>query len=241
MSSAGDDEEGMGTGGEIRRQSPDSRLEVEVPARRSRMLREWVRKVLGTGTRGSGPVDPARPESGAVTPTPTLGPGDPRGGESGYTVYGDFVKDELEAQEKRKASFEQRGLAVITTSGALVTLLFALAALSTRESATFTLPDSARTWLSLALVLFFISAMAALISNLPLIYQAARPDKMRERLREKPVRDAAAAARDVAFTRLDALESAKRLNGFKGWVLASAMLFEALAVGCVAAAISIIL
>ena len=45
--------------------------------------------------------------------------------DSGYTVYGEFVKDELEAQDKRKASFEQRGLAVITTSGTLVTLLLA--------------------------------------------------------------------------------------------------------------------
>jgi hypothetical protein len=46
-----------------------------------------------------------------------------------------------------------------------------------------------------------------------------------------------AATRDVAFSRLDALESAKRLNGIKGWALAVAMAFEALAVGCVAVAI----
>lgn len=54
---------------------------------------------------------------------------------AGLVVYGEFIKDELEVQDKRKASFEQRGLAVITTSGVLVTLLFALAALSTKSAA----------------------------------------------------------------------------------------------------------
>jgi hypothetical protein len=159
----------------------------------------------------------------------------------GYATYGEFVKDELEDQAKRKASFEQRGLAVITTSGALVTLLFALAALSTKEATTFTLPADAKTWLSIALVLFFVSALAALVTNAPFIYQAVPAEKIRKRLREKPPRDADAAAKDVAFTRLDALESAKKKNSIKGWALAAAMLCEALAVGCVAVAVWIIL
>ena len=158
-----------------------------------------------------------------------------------YATYGEFINDELDAQDKRKASFEQRGLAVITTSGTLVTLLFALAALSTRETASFTLPATGRTWLSIALALFFLSALAALVSNAPFIYQAVEADRIRERLREKPPRSADAAARDVAFTRLDALESAKAKNSLKGWALAVAMALEALAIGCVAIAVWIIL
>ena len=160
---------------------------------------------------------------------------------NGYEAYGQFVKDELAVQDARKASFEQRGLAVITTSGVLVTLLFALAALSTKRSATFVLPHSARTWLSIALLLFFLSAIAALVTNAPLIYQAVESENIRKRLREKPPRSASEAAKDVAFTRADALESAKAKNSIKGWALAVAMLFEALAVGCVAVAISIVL
>lgn len=159
----------------------------------------------------------------------------------GYAAYGDFVKDELEAQDRRKASFEQRGLAVITTSGALVTLLFALAALSTKEAATFVLPNDARTWLTMALALFFGSAIAALVTNLPLSYEAAEADAIRGRLREEPARDADAAAKDIALTRVKALRSAKKTNGLKGWVLICAMGLEALAVGCVAVAVSIIL
>ncbi len=173
---------------------------------------------------------------------PRMGPlAEAPSAKTGYEQYGEFIKDELEAQEKRKASFEQRGLAVITTSGTLVTLLFALAAFSTKEAATFTLPGTAKAWLSIALLLFFLSALGALLSNAPLIYQAVPVPRIRERLREEPPRDTDAAAKDVAFSRLDALESAKKLNGIKGWALAAAMLCEALAVGCVAVAISIVL
>lgn len=159
----------------------------------------------------------------------------------GYDAYGQFVKDELAVQDARKASFEQRGLAVITTSGVLVTVLFALAALSTKRAQTLTLPGSARTWLAAALVLFFLSALAALVTNAPLIYQAVKAEDVRKRLREDPPRTAGEAAKDIAFTRLDALESAKVLNSIKGWLLVLAMAFEAIAVGCVAVAVGIIL
>jgi len=159
----------------------------------------------------------------------------------GYATYGEFAKDELDAQDNRKASFEQRGVAVITTSGTLVTLLFALAALSTKQAATFSLPHAARTWLAIALVLFVLSALAALVTNAPFVYQSVEADRIRERLREAFPRSAEAAAKDIAFTRLDALESAKKNNAIKGWALATAMCLEALAVGCVAATIHVVL
>lgn len=155
----------------------------------------------------------------------------------GFAAYGEFVKDELQAQDTRKASFEQRGLAVITTSGALVTLLFALAALSTKSAATFTLPNAARAWLAVALGLFLLSALAALRSNALFSYEAVVVKNIKERLHEKPPRSADAAAKDIALTRLKALESAKSKNDTKGKALRWALRFEALAVGCVAVAV----
>jgi hypothetical protein len=160
---------------------------------------------------------------------------------AGFQAYAEFAKDELAAQDHRKASFEQRGLAVITTSGALVTLLFALAALSTKESQTFVLPGPSREWLSDALVLFFLAAVAALVTNVPLSYEAAEADAIRARLKESPVRDADEAAKDIALTRVKALRSAKTKNGIKGWALFAGIAFEMAAVGCVAAAISHVL
>jgi hypothetical protein len=160
---------------------------------------------------------------------------------TGYAAYGEFVKDELAAQDARKASFEQRGQTVITTAGTLVTLLFALAALSTKQTATFTLPDAARTWLLVGLALFFASAIAALVTNAPLVYQVVPVAKIQERLNRTPSPTADRAAKAIALTRLDALTSAKSQNTIKGWALAIALGLEALAVGCVAIAVSKIL
>ena len=53
-------------------------------------------------------------------------------------MYGQFIKEELAAQDARKV-LEQRAVAVITTSGTLATLLLGLAALSTKASSTFVL------------------------------------------------------------------------------------------------------
>lgn len=244
MTQADEDDEGMGTGGEIRR-SPD-----QLPRRTEKprgLWRAWLRAApflisRGARSHAEAAVEArAREEAAALTAEAGSRGGGASDEDPGYRVYGEFIKDELEAQDKRKASFEQRGLAVITTSGTLVTLLFALAALSTKQAATFTLPSSARDWLFGALVLFFFSALAALLSNAPFVYQAVPAKNIRERLREKPPRSSDAATRDVAFSRLDALESAKKLNGIKGWALLTAMALEAFAVGCVAVAITIIL
>ena len=65
-------------------------------------------------------------------------------GTSGTEAYAALIERELDAQEARKASLEQRGLAVITTAGALTSLLFGLAAFSTTGAHAFVLPASAR-------------------------------------------------------------------------------------------------
>lgn len=55
--------------------------------------------------------------------------GDPHAGE----VYAELISSNLERQAQRKSSIEQRGLSVISTSGALVTLQFALVAVITGD------------------------------------------------------------------------------------------------------------
>jgi hypothetical protein len=154
--------------------------------------------------------------------------------EPGIPLYADFVKDELAAQDARKASFEQRGITVITTSGVLVTLLLGLAALSTKKADTFVLPAGADDALSIALVLFVAAAVSALLGNVPLKYDAVRPEDVKARLKEEDPRDAAQAAKDIGLTRLNALTDAKRKNTWKGWLLIAALSFEIVAVGFVA-------
>jgi hypothetical protein len=159
---------------------------------------------------------------------------------SGVGVYGAFVDAELRAQDARKVSFEQRGLAVVTTSGVLVTLLFALAGLSTKSKATFVLPHSARLWLVAALVAFVLAAVAALATNFPMPYEAVTSDEIEGRLKE-PIRSEYRAERDVALTRVKALRDAKGKNTTKGRLLFVAIGLEVVAVALVGAAVWLVI
>jgi hypothetical protein len=154
----------------------------------------------------------------------------------GTAAYGDLVKDELAVQDARKASFEQRGLAVVTTAGALATLLFGLAAFA---AAGKTQPLSADTkeLLDIAVVVFVGAAILALATNFPLSYDVPKAAAIQGRLRERPIRDEEAAIRDIAFTRANALADAKRKNGWKGWMLFGALALEVTAIGLLTTAI----
>src|SRR5262249_12281036 len=80
--------------------------------------------------------------------------------------------DQLDEERRRKTSLEQRGTAVITTSGTLVSLLFALAALITTRKQ-FHIPPSAQLILLLAVAFFVIAATGRLLANVPLRYANA--------------------------------------------------------------------
>lgn len=162
--------------------------------------------------------------------------GNPTVANPGTAAYGKFVKNQLAAQDERKGSFEQRGVALVTTAGALVTLLFGLAAFATTGKIE-QLPHDAKTWLAVALVVFVIAAVLALATNFPFIYDAPKAAAIRGRLKETPIRDEDAALRDIAFTRLTMLEDAKTKNKWKGRLLFTAMAFEVGAVAFVGVAI----
>ena len=150
---------------------------------------------------------------------------------AGTGAYGDLLTHELAAQESRKASFEQRGLAVVTTAGTLVTLLFGLTTLISKVGKhPYQLTSEERIWLAFGLVLFLLAAAAALATNLPLPYQAVPAEEVRARLKETPIRNEEAARRDIALTQIRLLADAKRKNTWKGWMLFAGMAFEVLAV-----------
>jgi hypothetical protein len=196
-------------------------------------------RLLRAFWKPSASVKPRLSVNGARTPS--AGSATPSDEASGVGVYGAFVDAELRAQDARKASFEQRGLAVVTTSGVLVTLLLALAGLSTRSEATFVLPHSAQMWLAAALLAFVLAATTALATNFPLRYEAVTADDLESRLREKPIRPVARAERDVALTRVKALRDAKGKNRTKGMLLFAALAFEVVAVGLVGVAVWIVI
>src|SRR5262249_50095150 len=85
------------------------------------------------------------------------------------TPYSTWIQKLLDDERAQQASLEQRGLAVISTSATLGSLLFGLVAVLT-EATDFILPGSAKTGLAIALAAFALAALFGLLTNLPLYY-----------------------------------------------------------------------
>jgi hypothetical protein len=90
----------------------------------------------------------------------------------------------LSEQAARKSSIEQRALAVITTSGALVSLLVALSALLLGKNAGQLLHAGPRAALVAAVVAFVAAAVLALLTNTPRTYHDFAPEDVDRMLRE---------------------------------------------------------
>jgi hypothetical protein len=157
---------------------------------------------------------PPAPEPGEENPSPA---------DVGVE-YSKYAEALLAAQDGRKASLEQRGLAVITTSGTLVTLVFGLVAVLTKANS-YKLPHSAHGWIGAALIAFVIAAVLGLASNVPLNYGGADFDD-EETLKAVWEDEAVVARRRVTETRLGDYRQAQKRNGFKAGVLVAGMGFE---------------
>lgn len=79
----------------------------------------------------------------------------------------DLLEDELARELQRKTSLEQRGITVITASGAFVTLVFGFSALVTKGApfANFSIPE--KVFLLAALGLFVFASIFGVAANIP--------------------------------------------------------------------------
>jgi hypothetical protein len=158
----------------------------------------------------------------------------------GARVYAAYVAAQVASQEERKRSFEQRGLAVITTSGVLVSLLFGLTAVLT-GTAGYHLPQASRGWILAALACFVAAAIAAIFTNAPLKYSGVTADALKKTIDERWEDSAAEAEREVALTEVTVIRRAKARNRLKGRALVFAIAAEIAAVLCLAVAVAVIL
>jgi hypothetical protein len=138
-------------------------------------------------------------------------------------IYGEYVKALVESEDARKASLEQRGAGVITTSSALATLLFTLVGVVTAAK-NFALPASAHGYVFAAIALFAAAVTLGLLANVPLLYEQGKPTP--EKLAEVWGYDDPLAQGYVIATRLKVLKSARRSNTLKGWLLLAAGLLQ---------------
>lgn len=80
--------------------------------------------------------------------------------------------------------FVRCGLAVITTSGALVTLLSGLAALVAGVEK-YTVPASTKDWLVGAVFMFVLASIAGLLTNVPLPYQYVKGEALTDAVNKR--------------------------------------------------------
>lgn len=155
-------------------------------------------------------------------------------------VYSDFLNAQLAEQSTRKTSFEQRGLSVVTTSGALATLLFGVGAFAKTEKP-YVLSHQAQGWLIGALIAFVIAGVLALLTNLPIAYEVPKLESILSLARKQPPHSETEARLEIAEAYKRMATDAKRKNGAKGWLLFAALVCEVGAILSVAVAVGYVI
>jgi len=156
------------------------------------------------------------------------------------TVFPDYVKELATTEDARRASLEARGASVITSSGALVTLLFALSALATKQQS-FVLSSGPRKLLAVATVAFVIGAMLAIGTYVPRRTRLTDPVQLARQLPELWKHDNDFARKKTAISRLVELADSQRVNDVKAGLLVAAVAFQVIGVLLVAVSVLVIL
>jgi hypothetical protein len=145
--------------------------------------------------------------------------------DRGSDVYSDFIKTVLDAEDARKASLEQRGLAVVTTAGALVTLLFGLVSAITGATG-YHLPGATHGPLIAAAVLFAFAAAFGIVVNMPFFYETPTPASLAVSYLHLWGDSVPDAELMVAATRVKLYDSSRKANKKKALLLGTATIFE---------------
>lgn len=157
-------------------------------------------------------------------------------------VYGELLANLLMLETTRKASIEQRGITVITSSGVLVSLLIALSALLIGPNSTSSFGVASRSLIIAAVVIFVVAASFGIMANAPRTY-VGLGDEDFDRMVAKHSwsADEDEAAFLIAQQRVRELKTAIKINNRKGDYVQWAITAQVIGVGLVAAAIIVAL
>jgi len=152
-----------------------------------------------------------------------------------------LLNDVIPAERVRKSSLEARALAVITSSGAFVSLLLALGAFVTK--ATSYAPNTATLiMLTITTVLYTTAAGVGIYCNVPGRYFEIEAEDLRALAApEEWAKDGAAADAQLALARVYMLEDWRQANELKARWLVTAAAFEVAGILTTAAAVIIVL
>lgn len=137
--------------------------------------------------------------------------------EQGDT-YSAFIEGELKAERERRSTYDSRGQGIVTTSGALVTLLGGFATV-VKTSATAGLPATAVTALGVAFLLFIGAAACGIVAGWNRHYAVTATTTLRRMTEEHWTDDEVDARNNVAAVRVGTVGTLRRANQFKAtWV-----------------------
>jgi len=158
------------------------------------------------------------------------------------SVFGDFIDTQLQQERDRKSSLEQRGMAIITAAGTVVTLGFTFAAF-VKGSNGLDLSAPSKSLFVTSLVAFIVSGIYGVRTNQPARYAEANVDSL-EGLAEADHwiwNDVPGAARRVAEVKISMIRSGRVANSEKAKELRNSIVALFAAVGLLAAALIAVL
>lgn len=163
------------------------------------------------------------------------------GNEEGSEIFAAVIDHELERERERTTSLEQRGMAVVTSSGVLVTLVFGFGTLIRGQGGPH-LPLVARVLVALALGTFIVAAVMSLFTNRPRSYRplGVRPDLQRM-VGDLWSISADSARHSIAEFRVGEVDRWRDNNKIKAADLQRAIAMECCGIGLLAASIVVIL
>jgi hypothetical protein len=166
----------------------------------------------------------------------TSGPVIPKatdGDEEGGTIIAEVIVHEKESARAATTSSQARELAVISSAGTLVTLLFGLSALATK-AADFVLPSATKLPLHLAAAFLVAAAIAGIATNAPRRSDVMALKNLRPLIEGELWHvPAFHAEQEIARTRLTIAENARTLNITMSRFLLAAIILEIAGVACV--------
>lgn len=144
-----------------------------------------------------------------------------------------FLQDQLDSEEKRKQSIEQRGITVITSAGAIATLIFAVSTFVSKITSTANFVREEALPIKLSIVSFLIAAVFGLVVNIPFRYGNISAKSLHEGFMEAVQGKGGPARYRLRLIAADSeiLRRNQKLNLVKAEVLLAGFLFEIIGIG----------
>lgn len=135
--------------------------------------------------------------------------------ETGGAILAAYITSTLGEERASKTSLEARGLALVTSSGAFVTLVLAIAAVANGKSVNVV----SRLFLVLASIGFIAAAVLGIFVNIPKDYEEPTAQRLRELIQEHSESNPGQAIRAVADSEARNLAKARENNKNKAKTL----------------------